>query len=122
MNTEWNSVTVRAILTNHAYVGESVHNKMSRVNGKTVRVPKENWIIVEDTHAPLVSREDFDTIQEMLEENVKHFHSTHGKNGFDHARFNLIGKKIVCADCGKSWHSAQKGQGMSTSLTGARPI
>ncbi|MFG6322866.1 recombinase family protein [uncultured Phocaeicola sp.] len=101
MNTEWNSVTVRAILTNHAYVGESVHNKMSRVNGKTVRVPKENWIIVEDTHAPLVSREDFDTIQEMLEENVKHFHSTHGKNGFDHARFNLIGKKIVCADCGK---------------------
>lgn len=46
MNTEWNSVTVRAILTNHAYVGESVHNKMSRVNGKTVRVPKKTGLLL----------------------------------------------------------------------------
>ena len=23
------------------------------------------------------------------------------QNGFDHSRFNLVGKKIVCADCGK---------------------
>lgn len=101
MNTEWNCVTVRAILTNHAYIGASVHNKNKRVNGKQVRTPKEEWIIVEDTHEPLVSREDFDMVQEMLADNVKQFHSTHGKNGFDHSRFNLVGKKIVCADCGK---------------------
>ena len=101
MNTEWNCVTVRAILTNHAYIGASVHNKNKRVNGKQVRTPKEEWIIVEDTHEPLVSREDFDTVQEMLADNVKQFRSTHGKNGFDHSRFNLVGKKIICADCGK---------------------
>ena len=101
MNTGWNNVTVRTILTNHAYVGASVHNKRTRINGKQVNVPKEEWIVIEDTHEPLVGREDFDRVQEMLDENVKHFHSTHGKNGFDHAQFNLIGKKIVCADCGK---------------------
>lgn len=101
MNMEWNSVTVRAILTNHAYVGASVHNKRSRINGKQVNVPKEEWIIIEDTHEPLIGREDFDRVQEILEENVKYFRSTHGKKGFDHARFNLIGKRIVCADCGK---------------------
>lgn len=101
MNTEWNCVTVRAILTNHAYIGASVHNKNKRVNGKQVRTPKEEWIIVEDTHEPLVSREDFDMVQEMLADNVKQFRSTHGKNGFDHSRFNLVGKKIICADCGK---------------------
>ena len=49
----------------------------------------------------MVSREDFDRVQGMLEENVEAFHSTHGKNGYDHARFNLLGKKIICADCGK---------------------
>lgn len=101
MNTEWNCVTVRAILTNYAYIGASVHNKNKRVNGKQVRTPKEEWIIVEDTHEPLVSREDFDMVQEMLADNVKQFRSTHGKNGFDHSRFNLVGKKIICADCGK---------------------
>lgn len=101
MNTEWNCVTVRAILTNHAYIGASVHNKRRRVNGKQIRIPKEEWIIVEDTHEPLVSREDFDMVQKRLADNVKQFHSTHGENGFDHSRFNLVGKKIVCADCGK---------------------
>lgn len=101
MNTEWNCVTVRAILTNHAYIGASVHNKRRRVNGKQIRIPKEEWIIVEDTHEPLVSREAFDMVQERLADNVKQFHSTHGENGFDHSRFNLVGKKIVCADCGK---------------------
>ena len=101
LNTGWNCVTVKLILVNRAYVGDSVHNKNRRVNGKQVRAPKEEWIIVEDTHEPLVSREDFDMVQEMLADNVKQFHSTHGKNGFDHSRFNLVGKKIVCADCGK---------------------
>lgn len=101
MNTEWNNVTVRAVLTNHAYIGASVHNKNKRVDGKQVRAPKEEWTIMEGTHEPLVSREDFDRVQEMLEGNVKHFHSTHGENGFDHSRYNLMGTKIICADCGK---------------------
>lgn len=101
MNTEWNCVTVRAILTNHAYIGASVHNKNRRVNGKQVRIPKEEWIIAWDTHEPLVSREEFDRVQEMLADNVKEFYSKHGNNGFDHSRYNLVGKKIVCADCGK---------------------
>lgn len=101
MNTEWNCVTVRSILTNYVYVGASVHNKRDRVNGKIVNVPEEEWIVIENTHEALIGREDFDKVQERLAENVANFHSTHGKNGFNHARFNLVGKKIVCADCGK---------------------
>lgn len=101
MNTKWNCVTVRSILVNRAYAGDSVHNKRTRVNGKQARVPKEEWIVAEDTHEALVSREDFDVVQERLADNVRSFHSTHGDNGFDHARFNLVGRKIRCADCGK---------------------
>ena len=101
MNKEWNSVTVRTILTNYVYVGASVHNRKGRIGGKDVNRPREEWIIIENTHEPLVHREDFDKVQEKLTENVKQFHSTHGKNGFNHARFNLLGKRIVCADCGK---------------------
>lgn len=101
MNTEWNCVTVRSILTNYAYVGASVHNKRDRVNGKIVNVPKEEWIIIENTHEALIGREDFDKVQESLAENISNFRSTHGKNGFNHAQFNLVGEKIVCADCGK---------------------
>lgn len=101
MNTEWNCVTVRTILVNYTYVGASVHNKKNRINGKTIDLPKEEWIIIENTHEALVSREDFDKVQKRLTENVAQFHSTHGKNGFNHSQYNLVGKKIVCADCGK---------------------
>lgn len=101
MNKEWNSVTVRTILTNYVYVGASVHNRKGRIGGKDVNMPREEWIIIENTHEPLIHRKDFDKIQEKLTENVRQFHSTHGKNGFNHARFNLLGKRIVCADCGK---------------------
>ena len=101
MNTEWNCVTVRLILTNYAYAGASVHNKRDRIGGKIVKVPEEEWIIIENTHEALVSREDFGRVQEMLAENVTRFHSTHGRNGFNHSQYNLVGKKIVCADCGK---------------------
>jgi DNA invertase Pin-like site-specific DNA recombinase len=100
-NTEWNYVTVRTILTNYAYVGDSVHNRYKRVNGKQVKIPKEEWVVVEGTHEALVSREDFERVQELLAGNAERFHSTHGENGYDHARFNFLGKKIICADCGK---------------------
>ena len=85
----------------YAYVGICIHNKKERVNGKLVDVPKERQVIIENAHEPLVSREDFERVQAMLNENAARFRSTHGKNGFNHARFNLMGKRIVCADCGK---------------------
>ena len=100
MNTKWDTTTVRFILSNYVYIGICIHNKKEKVNGKLIDVPRERQIVIENDHEPLVSREDFERVQAMLSENVTKFHSTHGKNGFDHAQFNLMGKRIVCADCG----------------------
>ncbi len=102
--TAWRSATVRHILTSETYVGDYVHNKQKRSKveyvGKTKR-PEEEWVVIRDTHEPLVSREDFNKVQEMLNKNVEEHRRTHGGNGFNHAQFNLLGKRIVCADCGK---------------------
>ena len=111
INTKWNNVTVRRILTNSAYIGDCVHNKRTRVDGKTVEVPREEWIVIENTHEPLIRREDFDRVQEMLEENTEKFRSTHGSNGFNHAQYNLFGRRIVCADCGKVMGFRTEGTG-----------
>lgn len=102
--TDWRSATVRHILTSEVYAGDYVHNKQKRSkleNVGKVKQPADQWVIIRDTHEPLISREDFNRVQEMLDKNVRNFHDTHGENGFNHAQFNLIGKKIVCADCGK---------------------
>lgn len=101
MNTKWNSVTVREILTNQTYIGIAIHNKKRLIGGKLVSVPEEEWVISENANEPLISREDFNRVQEMLAENVTKHRVTHGKNSYNHTQFNLMGKRIVCADCGK---------------------
>ena len=97
--TGWNTQTVRGILENPAYTGASVWNKSKTVHGKKVRTPKEEWVVVENTHKALVNREDFDKVQKILEEKAASFHAS---CVHDHAQYNLFGRKIVCADCGKT--------------------
>ncbi len=97
----WTSMTVRGILTNRVYTGDSVHNRVKWVNGKQVNNPESEWIIVENTHEAIISREIFEQVQKILQKNTKAFHSKHGKNGFDHQKYNLLGNRIICADCGK---------------------
>ena len=66
-------MTVRTILTNYAYVGASVHNRYKRVAGKQVKIPEEEWIVVEGTHEALVGRGDYEKVQKLLAGNAERF-------------------------------------------------
>lgn len=68
----WSTKTVKSILTNQLYTGDMVQNRRTKVSykiKKTVWNDKEDWIIVENTHEALVSKEDFEMIQNMLPKN-----------------------------------------------------
>lgn len=68
----WSQKTIKSILTNQLYTGDMVQNRRTKVSykiKKTVWNDKEDWIIVENTHQPLVSKDDFNTIQNMLPKN-----------------------------------------------------
>ena len=65
----WNQKTIKGILTNELYTGNMVQNRRSKVNYKIKKVVnnrKEDWIIVENTHEALVSKNDFQTVGKML--------------------------------------------------------
>ena len=69
----WNQKTIKGILTNQLYTGDMVQNRRSKVNykiKKTVNNCKEDWIIVENTHTPLVSKEEFEIVQKLLPKNT----------------------------------------------------
>lgn len=66
---DWSKSTVYQILTNPIYKGDIVWSRYkvkSFKNKKLVTNPESEWIIVENTHEPLVSREDFETVQERV--------------------------------------------------------
>jgi DNA invertase Pin-like site-specific DNA recombinase len=68
----WSQKTIKCILQNQLYVGDLVQNRRTKVNyklKKTVWNAKEDWIVVENTHEPLVSKEDFAYINKILPKN-----------------------------------------------------
>lgn len=97
--TGWNIQTVHGILGNAVYTGASIWNKSKKVNGKRVKLPEKEWTVIENTHEALVSKEDFNKVQEMLKKKASDFHAS---CVHDHAQYNLFGKKIICGDCGKT--------------------
>ena len=59
---KWSKDSLNVLFQNPAYMGDTANGKKrvtSYKNSKTVRVPMEDWIIVENTHEPVISREDW---------------------------------------------------------------
>jgi site-specific DNA recombinase len=64
---EWSNITVRQILTNPEYAGYMVYNRTQRKGTRTIRRPREEWVIVEGKHEPIIDRELFWKVQDMIE-------------------------------------------------------
>ncbi len=92
----WTYSTVRRILQNEIYVGNMVQNRSFRqICGKNaVSLPREKWIVVENTHEPIVNREDWDRAQSLLRSNARQT----GLSNHMHAFAGLL----RCADCGRA--------------------
>lgn len=93
----WCDQTVRRILSNEMYIGNMVQGKNKSVSFKEKKckaVPKQNWIIVPDTHAPIISKATFDKVQMLLKSRTK----ISQKSG----NLDLFAGLLKCADCGRA--------------------
>lgn len=92
--TYWTYSTVRNILKSRIYVGDMVQHKCnaSRYNYDSRTVPESEWIIVENTHEGIVTREEWKTVQEMMEVKYK---STNLKSS------HIFAGLIKCKECGR---------------------
>ena len=92
----WTITQVKTILKDETYIGNSIHNKQTNIsykNKKRVRKPKEEWFRVENTHEPLVSKEDFARVQELI--------ATRRRQQKDGST-QIFSGLAKCADCGWS--------------------
>lgn len=66
---EWSSMSVRRILENEVYVGTLVQGRHSTPNHKIKKIvdkPKEEWVRIEDSHEPVISKREFAIVQRLL--------------------------------------------------------
>lgn len=70
----WNGAKIKVMIKDERYLGKMVSRRteIPRVGSKkTVPVPKEEWIVVEGTHEPIVSQELFDAANGALSKRSK---------------------------------------------------
>lgn len=99
-NGKWQTRTVGKILADEVYTGDMVQGKTTSVDHKQIPVSKENWIVVRDTHAPIISREMFEAVQAYREQVAKDS-IQRGKKPYTE---NIFKGKVFCGCCGGSLH------------------
>ena len=90
----WNDKTVRFILRNEVYIGHVVQHKRKKINyklKKQIDIPKKEWIKVENTHEPIIAKEDFAMVQDIL-----------GKRSYKprQGKPHLLTGFLFCGNCG----------------------
>lgn len=66
---KWSHPAVERILKNEVYTGVMVQGKEKTLNYKVkkrIKIRKEDWIRVENTHEAIISKEDFEVVQKLL--------------------------------------------------------
>lgn len=96
----WTRLLVKRTLENRCYIGDMVSGKVrySLPDGiKNQQVPKEEWVVVEGTHEPLVSKEIYYAVQDMLKKDAENY----GKKRYEGFEVeNLFKGKVKCGTCG----------------------
>lgn len=101
----WDQNCVRVLLKNIVYLGHLAQQKDTAVsykNHKRLKKDKSEWIIIYNSHEPIISQELWDKVQERMKSRA------HGKStalGYTHPLSGFL----YCADCGakmKMCHAA----------------
>lgn len=99
----WNRHVLSDLLRNPVYIGRLEQGKCRASLYQGVpehRVAKEEWVISEHTHEPIIDEELFFAVQRINEERADAYRSCHGKYDALPREQNPYGEKLICADCG----------------------
>jgi len=102
-NTLWLNRTVKTILENGVYTGCLVQGrkKTRLMQGLSQeKLMPDKWIIVENTHEPIISRETFDKVHEILQSVKQAYHEKAGKYADKGNPENIFKGLVSCGDCG----------------------
>ena len=94
----WNTFTIIHIIENETYTGDMVQGKSTKIGKKQVRTDKKDWIIVKNTHEPIISKETFEKVQQCRMQKAE---KSKSQNKTPYTE-NVLKGKIYCQCCGKN--------------------
>ena len=96
-DAKWCATSVLRILKNELYVGTMVQGKTRKINYKVkacMDVRPEDWVKVEGTHEPIVSRELFECVQNLMKLDTR--------TSPEEEMIYIFSGLLRCGDCGQN--------------------
>lgn len=92
---QWHVTSIQKILENEVYLGCVVHGRYGTkgIKGRRIRKPKDEWIVVENMHEPLVDRNTWDLVRSQLSKKRRE-----RKTG----EVQMFAGLLYCSDCGSA--------------------
>ncbi len=111
-NARWTACSVHRILKNPIYIGWTVSGK-SRSNYQVTgskrgeAVAEKEWIVVHNTHEPLISKEIFESVQTKLDYNKEH--QIRAQESYvAYPDINYYKGLLFCGECGHPMQLSRK--------------
>lgn len=96
-HSDWTAGAIGRLLANPVYIGMLVQGKITTPNHKvkkTILKPEEEWVVVSDTHEPIIDENMFDIVQNILKSDTR--------LGTGKDKVYLFSGVAFCSDCGSA--------------------
>lgn len=98
--TEWKAGNINKMLRNEVYLGHTLQGKTCKPSFKSkycYAKSREEWVVVRNTHEPLVDEETWNVVRKRMQSRTRK-----QEKGF----VNLFSGLAKCAECGKNMSTA----------------
>ncbi|MCL2189284.1 MAG: recombinase family protein [Defluviitaleaceae bacterium] len=95
--SQWTPNAIRRILTNRVYIGHLEQGKRTKVSYRLKRSfyqPREAWSIHEDKHDAIISKSDFELVQELMTKDTR--------ISIEMGKLHLFSGLIYCGACNQA--------------------
>ena len=104
--TYWTYATIHRILQNQMYIGYMEQGRAPRqtIHGKAKPLDRKDWIVVPNTHEPIISTEQWERVQSLLRRDTRSPDFT--------SKVNPLAGFLRCGDCGRAMSKINRAGGI----------
>ncbi len=105
VSTLWKYFAISNMLINEIYIGNMVQGRYGSISYKTKQnkpKPKDQWVIVKNTHEPIIDLELWEKTQNLIKERTKPFIT---------GEIGIFARKVKCMNCGYTMRSKKHRDG-----------
>ncbi|MBP3918943.1 MAG: recombinase family protein [Clostridia bacterium] len=115
-NAEWYRKTIQKITSDLVYTGCRIHGKYKRERLNTVKkhTNSEEWLVHENSHEAIISKELFRIVTNINQSELEHRAEFHHRESVEVDFHEIFRNKLYCGDCGSNMVAMKRNQRLTS--------